>query len=69
MQRRHGVSRPAISLLGESLDLGAVRRDEGEFTRNVEGVDEDQSEDGTDAEKGLDDGRLGRSSARERGPG
>jgi len=54
VQRDHRVLGSSVSLLGQRLDFRAIRCDEGEFSRNVESVDEDQSEDGTNAEKGLD---------------
>jgi len=69
VKRGHRALGPAVSLLGQRLDLRAVCRDEGELPGDVESVYEDESEDGADAKEGLDVDALDRSSARKRGPG
>jgi hypothetical protein len=54
VQGNHRVLGSAVSLVGQRLDLRAICRDEGELSCDVESIDEDQSEDGTNAEKSLD---------------
>jgi hypothetical protein len=69
LQRRQRAIGSAVPLLGQCLDLGAVRGDECKLTGDVEPVDQDEGENGENAEKGLDGCRLDRSSARKRRPG